>query len=81
MGALPEVHEGKDLFGFLPFAQIGVGIAEGVGGGILRQEGQDAGLTATAHRDVMPLHQGMLAIVGEGVEIQIERLSGEQGFA
>ncbi len=44
----PEVNEAEDLVGLLAFTDIGVGIAEHLGVGILRQEGEDAGLAATS---------------------------------
>jgi len=44
----PEFDEPEDFLGLLSFTDIGVGVAEHLGIGILRQEGEDAGLTATS---------------------------------
>jgi len=46
--ALPEVDEAENLVGLLTLANIGVGIAEDLGIGVLGQEGEDAGLAATS---------------------------------
>jgi hypothetical protein len=46
----PEFDEPEDFLGLLSFTDIGVGIAEHLGIGILRQEGEDAGLTANSRR-------------------------------
>ena len=45
---LPERDEAEDFLGFLAFADIGVGIAEHLGIGIMCQEGENAGLPATS---------------------------------
>ena len=37
---------------------------------------QDAGLAPAAHRDVMPLDQGVLSVIGDRMKIQVEGLSG-----
>jgi hypothetical protein len=42
--ALPKVDEAEDFIGFLALANVGVGIAEHLGLGILGQEDQNAGL-------------------------------------
>ncbi len=81
MSALPEVDESKDLLGFFALAQIGVGLAEGVGAGLLGQEDQDTGLAATAHGHGVSLQQGVLAVIRNGVEVQIEGLAWEERFA
>ena len=78
VGALPEVDEAEDLLGLFALAQIGVGVAEGLALGILGQEGEDAGLAAAAHRDVVALDHGVLAVVRDGVEVEVERAAGEE---
>jgi hypothetical protein len=45
---LPEVDEAEDLLALLALTDIGVGVAEYLGIGILRQEGEDTGLTAAS---------------------------------
>ena len=69
---LPELDEAEDLVGLLALAQVGVGVAEGVAVGVLGQEGEDAVLAAAAHGDVVALDDGVLAVVGNGVEVEIE---------
>src|ERR1022692_2667368 len=78
MGAFPKVDELKDLLAFLAFAQIGIGVAEDVAAGILGQEHQDAGLAATAHGHVMPLHQRVFSVIGDRMKVQVEGLSGQE---
>jgi hypothetical protein len=56
--------------GLLAFAQIGVGVTEGARLGIMGEKDKYAGLTPAASRDVMALDDGMLTVVGHGVEIQ-----------
>ena len=46
--ALPEGDEAEDLLGLLALADIGIGVAEHLGVGILGKEGEDAGLAATS---------------------------------
>ena len=46
--------------------------------GILGQEDQDAGLAATSLGQIVGFDERMLAEVGHGVKIEIERLPGEQ---
>ena len=79
--ALPEVDEAEDLLGLLALADIGVGVAEHLGVGILGQEGEDAGLAATSLGQIVGFDQRMLAEVGHGVEVEIERLAGEERLA
>jgi hypothetical protein len=44
-------------------------------------KGQDAGLTAAAHRDKVAFDHRVLTVVGHRVEVQIERLRGQQLLA
>ena len=55
-----------------------MGIAEDTGRGILDKEGQDALLPPAPLGDVMLLDQGILAMEGDGVEIQVEGSSARQ---
>src|SRR5208337_3105405 len=70
---LPERDEAEDLLGLLALADIGVGIAEHLAVSVLRQEGEYAGLAAAALGQIVGLDQRMLAEIGHGVKIQIER--------
>jgi hypothetical protein len=53
-------------------AQFPVGIAEDASRGILRQEGQDALLSSAPLGDIVLLHQGVLAMERDRVEIEVE---------
>src|SRR5215470_804849 len=81
----PEFDEAEDLLGLLTLADVGVGVAEHLAVGILRQEGENAGLATAPFRQVMRLNEGMLAAIGHGVEVEIDgltledRLAGELG--
>ena len=46
--ASPKIDEAEDLLGLFAFEDVGIGIAKYLGIGVLRQEGEDAGLTATS---------------------------------
>jgi len=75
---LPEGEEAEDLFGFLALAQIGVRVAKRPSLGVLGQKGEYRGLPSAAHRDVVALDLRVLPIIGHRMEIEIERVSGEQ---
>ena len=70
---LPEGDKAEDLLGFLPLAQIGVGITKRASLSVLGQKGEHRGLRTAAHRNVMALHLRVLPIVGHRMEIEIER--------
>ena len=77
----PVVGERDDLpvLG-LGLGQVGVGIQQGVGGGVLGEEGEHrAGALGPAGHVVLFRHR-VLAPVHDGVEVQVERLAlGEPG--
>lgn len=56
-------------------------IAEHQAVGVLREKRQNAGLAPTAPRQIARLHEGVLAEVRHGMEIEIKRVAGEQRFA
>src|ERR1700730_1480046 len=78
--ALPEVDEAENLICLLALANIGVRVAEHLTVGILGQEGEDAGLATTALGQIVGFDERMLAEVGHGMEVEIERLAGEEVF-
>ncbi len=78
MGALPEGDEAEDLLGLLALADVGVGVAEGPSLGVLGEEGQDTGLASRARGDVVTLEHRVVAVVGDGVEIEVEGIAGEE---
>src|SRR5216683_540673 len=59
-------------------AQVGVGVTEGAASGVLSQKGEDAGLTAAARRHVMAFDDGIFAVVGDGVEVEVEGCAVKQ---
>jgi hypothetical protein len=67
------VTKREDLVGFLPFAEIGIGVAEDLAPGILGQKRQYglAALAAAGH--VVLLDDGIRAEVGDRVEVEVER--------
>ena len=75
---LPEPDEAEDLVVLLVLAQFAVGVAEDAGVGVLRQEGQDALLPSAPLGDVVLLDQGILAMEGDRVEIQVEGTTAGQ---
>src|SRR6516165_2109873 len=79
--ACPEVDEAKHLVCLFAFADVGIRVAEDLTVGILRQEGQDARLATAAFAEIMGLHEGMLAEVGYGVEVEVEGFPRQDRFA
>jgi hypothetical protein len=70
---LPELDESNNLLTLLVLSQLSVGIAEKPLLGILGQEGQNPFLPAAPLADIVLFHQGVLAVKGNGVEVQIKR--------
>jgi len=81
VGPLPEVDELEDLLGLFALAKIGVGVAERASVDILGEKREHALLSATAHRDEVALHARVLSVVGDRVEVEIERVSVEELLA
>jgi hypothetical protein len=79
--ALPEGDEAENLVRLLALANIGVRVAEHLGLGVLGEEGEDAGLAPTSLGQIMGFDERMLAEIGHGVEIEIERGAGEEIFS
>ena len=75
---LPEPDEAEDLVVLLILTQFTVGVAKDAGLGVLHQEGQNALLSPTPLGDVVLLDQGILAMEGDGVEIQVEGMTTGQ---
>ena len=70
--------EAQDLVVLLLLAHLGIGVAEDVGVGVLGQKGQHPLLAAAALGDIVLLQQRVLAVEGDGVEIQVEGLAPGQ---
>jgi len=69
---LPERDEGEDLPGGILLAEVVVDVAEDATVRILSEEGEDTLLTAAALDHVVLFDQGILAMVGDGMEVQVE---------
>ena len=78
MGLFPEGNEAKDLLGFFSLSNIGVGIAESASVGIVGEKNQDAGLSPASGRDIVTLYHRVLPIVGDGMEIQVKGVAGQE---
>ena len=70
---LPELDEAEDLVVLLVLAQLAVGIAEDAGVGVLGQERQHPLLPPAPLGDIVLLDQGIVAVEGDGVEVEVER--------
>jgi hypothetical protein len=70
---LPELDEAEDLIVLLVLAQLPVGIAEDAGFGVLGQERQHSLLPAAPLGDIVLLDQGVVAVKGDRVEVEVER--------
>src|SRR4030042_4424315 len=68
----PELDESKDLLILLVLSQLSIGIAENPLLGILGQESKNSFLPATPLRNIMFFHQGLFAVEGNGMEVQIK---------
>jgi len=78
VGGLPKVDEPEHLPRLFALAQVGVGITEGPGRGVLGQEGQNTRLTAAAHGDEMAFHLRRFPIIGHRMKIEVERIAGRE---
>jgi hypothetical protein len=78
VGLFPESDEAKDLLSFFPLSDIGVGIAESASVGIVGEKNQDAGLSPASSRDIVALYYRVLTIVGDGMEIQVKGIAGQE---
>ena len=73
MLTLPELDETEDFLGLLTLANVGVRVAEHLTVGVLGEEREDAGLTATAPRQIVGFDHRVFAEIGHGVEIEVDR--------
>ncbi len=78
-GALaPGLGEAQDLVVLGVLAEAGVGPGEQAGVGVAGEESEDASLAAAALGDVVAFEQGVVAVEGDGVEIEIEGASAAE---
>ena len=75
---LPKLDEAEDLIVLLALAQFTVGVTEDAGLGVLDQEGQDALLPPTPLGYVVLLDQGIIAMKGDCVKVQVEGMTAWQ---
>ena len=77
--AMPELDEAQHLAGLVGAGQVGIGIAQGAAVRLVGEEGQDARAGLAAQGQVVVLQGLGVAAVGDGVEVEAERLGlGEQ---
>lgn len=69
---LPEDHEVEDFIRLILFADGRVGVTEDPGVGVMSEERQHALLPPAALGNIVLLQQRVVAVMGNGVEIEIE---------
>ena len=69
---LPEFDEAEDFVVLVGLADGSVGVAEHPGIGVPGQKGENALLAPASLRDVVLFDQGRVAVVGNGVEVEVE---------
>ncbi len=70
---LPIVDKLENLVMLLLLAELPIGVAENPGIGIVGQQCQDTLVAAAPFGDIMLLHQGVVAMKGNGVEVEVKR--------
>jgi hypothetical protein len=68
----PEAREVEGGAVLALFPQVGSGVAEDVGLGVMDQEGQEAFLPTAALGNVVFFHEGVVPVEGDGVEVESE---------
>ena len=71
----PDLGEAEDLAGLILLADPGVGVSEDARVGIAGEEGEDAALAAAALGHVVLLDQRLVAVVRDGVEVEVEGMA------
>src|SRR6202011_1725534 len=77
---LPVIDKSEDFVILLLLPYASVGVAEYPRAGVLGQEGQYPLLAPAAPGDVVLLHQGLLAVEGNRVEVQVETGAAGQPY-
>ena len=72
---MPVVGEGEDLAGLLGLGDFGVGVDHFGAGVVLGEEGQHRPGALGAARHVVFLQHGVVAVVADGVEVEVESFS------
>ena len=75
---LPELDEPQDLVSLLALSQIGIGVAEDLAFGVLREEGEYGFAPLAAARHVVLLYEGVLTEIGDRVKVEVERAGVDQ---
>ena len=68
----PGLDETQNLVVLPVLAQAGVGIGEDPGVGIAGEEGENTLLAPAALRDMVLLDERVVAVIGDGVEVEVE---------
>ena len=68
----PGLDETQNLVVLPVLAHAGVGIGEDPGVGIAGEEGENALLAPAALRDIVLLDERVIAVIGDGMEVEIE---------
>ena len=82
-GVAPVVGEGDDFAGLLGLGDFGVGVDHLGAGVVLGEEGEHGAGALRAARHVVFLQHGVVAVVADGVEVEVESLgaAGESEWA
>ena len=76
----PPVGEEQCGLGSLWLGDAGVAVAQRAGVGVARDESEDALLLAGAFRDKVLADEGVVAVVGDGVEVEVEGVAARQAL-
>ena len=68
----------RNTASLLALAQVGIGVAKRAGIGVLGEEDEHTGLAPRALGDIVAFDARVRPVVGHGVEVEVERLGGEQ---
>jgi hypothetical protein len=74
----PVVGEGEYLVGLGGLGQVGVGVEQGVGVGVLGEESQHAAGALGTPWHVVLFQRGVVAPVHHGVEVEVDFVAGGQ---
>ncbi len=76
---LPGIDEAQDLVVVGDLGGTRAGPGKGARLGVAGQEAEDSLLAAGALRDVVFFDEGVVAVVGDGVEVEVEGAAGAEG--
>lgn len=70
----PELDEAQNLIVLIGLSNLSIGVAEDPAGGILGEEGQHTFLSSASLGDIVFFDESVLAMKGNGMEVEIEGL-------